>query len=174
MSMRSITLTLAFTTLFAACGGSTPPPEKPVSPPPPAREPPPAGPTRTDFKTIATKLVQQCITGGWISKWRSTAKDVDQAKPRVRLRGFEDKTGQNLDPEYLNQELEKKMRTSGVFEVVSESEPLDFHGQGKLLRLAEKNSRGERISVYTATLEMIDPTTNKVAYSCEATVKGEM
>lgn len=173
--MRSISLTLAFTAALAACGGSTPPPEAPVTSKPAApREPPPQGPTRTDFKTIATKLVQQCIAGGWISKWRSTAKDVDQAKPRVRLRGFEDKTGQNLDPEYLNQELERKMRTSGVFEIVSESEPLDFHGQGKLLRLAEKNAKGERVSVYTATLEMIDPATNKVAYSCEATVKGEM
>jgi PBP1b-binding outer membrane lipoprotein LpoB len=172
--LRTTFAALASALFAAACSSSTPPPKHEAPPPPTARTPPPEGPTRTDFRTIAAKLVQGCIAGGWISKWRSTAKDVDQAKPRIHLRGFEDKTQQNLDPEYLNQELEKKMRTSGVFDMVAEGAELDFIGQGKLLRLAERTSRGDRVSVYTATLELLDPTTNKLAYSCEATVKGEM
>jgi hypothetical protein len=170
-----ISLFLSVVAVLAACSSSTPPPR--AEPPPTTRSsapPPPSGPTRTDFQTIAKKLVQQCVQGGWISKWRSTAKDVDQAKPRIHLRGFEDKTGQNLDPDYLNNELEKRMRTSGVFDMVAAEGQLDFFGEGKLLRMAERTSRGDRISVYTATLDLIDPTTNQKAYSCEATVKGEM
>jgi hypothetical protein len=169
------TAPLCFGLFFAsACSSSTPPPQPaaPVKAAP--REAAPQGPTRTDFQTIAKKLMQQCIAGGWISRWRSTAKDVDQAKPRIHLRGFEDKTGQGLDPDYLNGELEKRMRTSGVFDMVADGAELDFFGQGKLLRMAERTKGGERISVYTATLEMVDPGTNKTAYSCEATVKGEM
>lgn len=157
----------------AGCSSSTPPPrvvqEKPVE----RRDPPPKGPTRTDFNTIAQKLVGKCVAGGWIAKWRSTAKDIDQAKPRIMLRAFEDRTGQGLDPLYLNQTLEKKMRTSGVFDLVAEGAETDFYGRGILHLLAER-SGGERISVYTATLELIDPLTEKIAYSCEATVKGEM
>lgn len=164
----------AFCFAAAACSSSTPPPVAEPAPTPRAepKVPAPTGPTRTDFQTIAKKLLQQCVVGGWISKWRSTAKDVDQARPKIQLRGFEDKTGQGLDPEYLNGELEKRMRTSGVFDIVNDAP--DFFGQGKLMRLAERNARGDRVSVYTATLSLIDPTTNNVAYSCEATVQGEM
>lgn len=158
----------------AGCASSAPPPA-PLPPPASSnRPPPPKGPTRTDFKTIAAKLVQQCVAGGWISRWRSTAKDVDAAKPRVHLRGFEDKTDQGLDPDYLNNELERRMRISGVFEMVTKDAEKDFIGQGKLLRLAERTPRGERISVYTATLDLIDPTSQNKAYGCEATVQGEM
>lgn len=173
-SLLMPTLTAALAFAGAACSSSTPPPQ----PPAPARAepkvPPPEGPTKTDFQTIAKKLVQQCIAGGWISRWRSTAADVDQARPRIQLTGFEDKTGQGLDPQYLNGELEKRMRTSGVFDMVGEGEKIDFVGKGRLLRLAERDRKGERVSVYTATLELIDPTTSKIAYSCEATVKGEL
>src|SRR5688500_13954657 len=120
-SAKIASLFAASPLLFAlACGGSTPPPrvepEKVVE----KKDPPPAGPTRTDFKTIAQRLVQKCVAGGWISKWRSTNEDVDQAKPRIWLKPFEDKTGQGLDPEYLNQELERRMRMSGVYEMVTE------------------------------------------------------
>jgi hypothetical protein len=173
--MRPAFAFLLLPMLPIGCKSSTPPPKQESAPPPPTnRPPPPEGPTRTDFKTIAGKLVQECVGGGWISKWRSTAKDVDQARPRIHLVGFEDKTQQNLDPEYLNSELEKRMRMSGVFDMVAEGAELDFIGQGKLLRLAERNARGDRISVYTATLDLIDPQTKQKAYSCEATVKGEM
>jgi hypothetical protein len=99
--------------------------------------------------------------------------DVDVAKPRIYLRDFEDKTGQGLDPSYLHDELEKNMRTSGVFDMVAEAGPFDFIGRGRLLRLAERSGEG-RISVYTAILEMLDPKSEKVAYSCESTVRGEM
>lgn len=165
---------VSFAAFAAGCGGSTPPPRtEPDSKPVERRQKPPEGPTRTDWKTIAQKLVQKCIAGGWIAKWRSTNEDIDQAKPRILLQPFEDKTGQNLDPEYLNTELEKRMRTSGVFDIVPDTGDPNFYGRGKLLRLAER-SGGERITVYTATLELIDPRTEKIAYSCEATVKGEM
>lgn len=158
------------------CGGSkaaAPPPAAPAAHATP-RAPAPEGPTRTDFRTIAQKLVQECVAGGWIQKWRSTAKDVDVARPRIRLRGFEDKTQQGLDPAYLTSELEKRMRLSGVFDMVGESAETDFIGDGTLLRLAERTQRGDRISVYTATLDLIDPATNQKAYSCEATVRGDM
>jgi hypothetical protein len=158
--------------LGAACGGSTPPPKKepaPVS----TRPAPPEGPTRTDFKTIADKLVGRCIGGGWISKWRSTQKDIDVARPRIFLKGFEDKTDKNLDPTYLVTELERRMRMSGAFDMVPEGAPTDFIAQGKILRLAERAGKG-RISVYTATLELLDPTTNQRAYDCEATIQGEL
>lgn len=159
---------------FAACGGSAasaPPPAPP--PAEPSRPPPPEGPTRTDFKTIAQKLVSRCVAGGWIHKWRSEAPDPTVAKPKIYLSDFEDQTKQDLDPQYLTAELERKMRTSGVFEMVSEDAEYDFIGKGKLLRMAERQG-GQRVSVYTAVLELISPATNKVAYSCEATVKGEM
>jgi PBP1b-binding outer membrane lipoprotein LpoB len=171
---RRIALLFAAFFTATACSSSTPPPRVVEERPPERREKPPEGPTRTDFKTIAQKLVQKCVAGGWISQWRSTAKDVDQAKPRIVLRPFEDKTGQELDPEYLNTELQRRMRVSGVFDMVAEGAELDFYARGKLLRLAERTGRGDKISVYTATLEVIDPATEKIAYSCEATVKGEM
>jgi hypothetical protein len=160
---------------LSACGPKSPPPQAHEAPPPPPpnRPPPPSGPTRTDFKTIARTLVQRCVAGGWISRWRSEQPNVDVARPRIYLRDFEDKTEQNLDPSYLHDELEKDMRTSGVFDMAAESGPFDFIGRGRLLRLAERSGSG-RVSVYTAVLEMLDPTSQKVAYSCEATVKGEM
>lgn len=160
--------------LLASACKSAPPPPPPEQPKPAAKEPPPSGPTRTDWKTIAGKLVQRCIAGGWIAKWRSTAPDIDQAKPRIYLRDFEDKTGQSLDATYLGTELEKRMRTSGVFDMQTTVEGANFIGRGRLLRLAERDASGGRTSVYTATLEMLDPATEKVAYSCEASVTGEM
>lgn len=167
--------TLAALMLAAGCSHGQPPPaEAPVSHPPPQRPPPPGGPTRTDFKTIADKLVGRCIGGGWISAWRAQAKDVDTPRPRIRLQGFEDKTGQNLDGDYLVTELERRMRMSGVFEMVPDGTPADFIAHGKILRLAERNDRGGRFSVYTATLELTDPATSRLAYSCEATVQGEL
>lgn len=171
--MRSLVLSGLFTVLLAACGSSarnTPAPEAPERRVSDA----PAGPTRTDFKTIAQKLVSRCVAGGWIHKWRSTHEDPTVARPKIYLRDFQDQTKQELDPTYLHAELERKMRTSGVFEMVSESAEYDFEGRGKLLRMAERTRSGDRISVYTAVLELVDPATNKVAYSCEATVQGEM
>jgi hypothetical protein len=153
-----------------ACGGSTPPPRP--SPPPSASAPPPSGPTRTDFKEISRDLVRRCVGGGWISRWRAEG-DIDAAKPRIRLEPFSDQTGQGLDPTYLTSELERQMRTSGVFEMVSD-DARDFDGRGKLLRLAERGKGGARISVYTAILELVNPKTGKLAYSCEATVQGEL
>jgi len=147
-------------------------------PPPPAAKPKPAstaprGPTKTDFATIANKLVQGCVAGGWIERWRADQPDVDVAKPRIHLREFEDKTGQSLDPTYLMSVLERKMRMSGVYEMVTEGDAHDFIGRGRLLRLAER-AGGDRVSVYTVTLEMVDPKSSRIAYSCEASVKGEM
>ena len=158
--------------LGVACGGKTPKPapaaraEKP-------RPAAPVGPTRTDFKTIAKKLVKRCVAGGWINRWRSEAPDVDVAKPRIYLRDFEDRTGQGLDPTYLTSELARRMRVSGVYDMVGEGAALDFVGRGKLMKMAERVS-GRRVSVYTATLDMLDPKSDRVAYSCEATVRGEM
>ena len=100
-----------------ACKRTPPPP--PREPPPPARPAPPAGPTRTDFATIAKKLVSRCVAGGWINEWRSKQPDVDVAKPKMHLRDFEDKTGQNLYPTYLNTTSEPKMRLSGVSTMAS-------------------------------------------------------
>jgi hypothetical protein len=160
--------------LVFGCAAKTPPPTVKEAPHESSNAPPPPeGPTRTDFKVIAKHLMQRCIAGGWISRWRSEQPDVTVARPRVYLRDFEDKTEQNLDPSYLNQELGQQMRLSGVFEMATESGPFDFIGRGRLMRLAERAGSG-RISVYTATLEMLDPKTEKVAYSCEATVRGEM
>jgi hypothetical protein len=134
----------------------------------------PSGPTRTDFKEIAQKLLARCVAGGWISEWRSRQPDVDVAKPKVHLRDFEDKTGQKLDPTYLNSTLAQRMRLSGVYELVDGDDAADFIGRGQLLRLAERGGSGERFSVYTAVLNLVDPKTQKTAYSCEATVKGEL
>jgi hypothetical protein len=172
-SMRISLLTVLGAAAFAAqaCGGKTPPPAKPAAAP--ARPPAPQGPTRTDFKTIAKKLMQRCVAGGWIERWRSEAPDVDVAKPRIFLREFEDKTGQDLDPTYLRTTLQQRMRLSGVYDMVSEGGAMDFIARGRLLRMAER-SGGRRISVYTATLEMLNPKSDAVAYACEATVRGEM
>jgi hypothetical protein len=166
-------LALFATLSLMACSHAQPPPKESAPPPVSHKPPPPEGPTRTDFKTIADKLVSRCIGGGWISRWRSTQKDIDVARPRIFLRGFEDKTDQNLDPSYLATELERRMRMSGAFDMVPEGQETDFIAQGKILRLAERAGKG-RISVYTATLDLIDPSTNKKAYDCEATVQGEL
>jgi hypothetical protein len=157
--------------MFLACSSSKTAERPP--PPPPARPAPPSGPTRTDFQTIAKTLVKECVAGGWISRWRSDHENVDVAKPKIYLADFEDKTGQGLDPTYLHSVLEKKMRTSGVFDMVTAAEGSDFVGRGRLLRLAERAS-GKRFSVYTVTLDLLRPDSSEVAYSCEATVQGEL
>ena len=74
--MRSIALfwMLTGSVLLAACGGSTRAPPVVDAPERPASTAP-SGPTRTDFKTIAKKLVSRCVAGGWIHKWRSTHED---------------------------------------------------------------------------------------------------
>ncbi|MCB9654009.1 MAG: hypothetical protein H6729_07780 [Deltaproteobacteria bacterium] len=136
--------------------------------------PPPSGPTQTDFKIISKRLVKRCIAGGWINRWRANNSDVNAAKPKIFLAPFDDATGLNLDPEYLRTTLERRMRRTQAFEMVADRSGCDFIGQGKLHRLAERGPKGERFSVYTATLALLDPTTEKVAYSCEATVRGEM
>ena len=99
--------------------------------------------------------------------------DLDMRKPKIHLGDFEDKTGQNLDPTYLNTTLEQKMRLSGVYEMTSEDAGSDFIGKGVLLRMAERTSGG-RISVYTVTLNLMEPASGKVVYSCEATVQGPL
>ena len=62
---------------------------------------------------------------------------------------------------------------SGVYEMVSEGSAKDFEARGRLLRMSER-SRGGKVSVYTAILDIVSPTDGKMAYSCEATVRGEM
>lgn len=99
---------------------------------------------------------------------------MDVAKPKIHLADFEDRTGQDLDPTYLQSVLEKRMRISGVFDMVPSSEGSDFIGRGRLLRLAERGKGGKRFSVYTVTLDLVSPTDDQVAYSCEATVQGEL
>ena len=166
-------ISLVLSALLAACSSSkqaTPPPPPPAH----ARPAPPSGPTRTDFNDIAKELVKKCVGGGWISRWRSEHEDVDVAKPKIHLVEFEDKTGQDLDPSYLVSVLEKRMRMSGVFDMVPSSDASDFVGRGKLLRLAERTPKGKRFSVYTVTLELLEPQSDRIAYSCEATVQGEL
>ncbi len=167
--MRAHRLLFALSFIFAC--KSAPPPPPPEPPPPPPVTPP--GPTKTDFETISKKLMARCVSGGWIDEWRSKQPDVTVAKPRVFLAEFEDRTEQGLDQTYLRTTLHKRMKLSGVYEMVAEGEAVDFLAKGKLLKMAEKVG-GERISVYTATLSLVDPKTNREAYSCEATVKGEM
>ena len=167
-------LSAAFLFGLAACSSSKPQMVTAAPKTESRAPPPPAGPTRTDFKTIAKSLVQRCVAGGWISRWRATQPDIDIAKPKIYLRDFEDRTEQNLDPAYLTSELDQKMRLSGVYEMVSSGDGAHFIGRGKLMRLAERTSKGDRVSVYTAVLELIDPQSERVAYSCEATVRGEM
>lgn len=156
--------------IATACASSPPPPPPPPPAPPPAA---PAGPTRTDFKTIAKKLMARCVAGGWINEWRASNPDVDAARPKVQLASFEDKTDQELDQTYLHRTLEQRMRLSGVYDMVNEASEADFVARGKLLRMAERMG-GERISVYTAVLDLVDTKSSKVAYTCEATVRGEM
>ena len=156
---------------LGACGSSTPPPPPPVAVAPPP--PPPRGPTRTDFKTIAKKLLGRCVTGGWINRWRSTLSDVDTARPKVFLENFDDKTGQDLDPTYLKSVLAQRMRLSGVFDMLDEPDGAHFIADGELLRLAERDGKG-RYSVYTAILKMKNPTERSTVHSCEASVQGEM
>lgn len=172
MSTRALPLLLAVGLTIAACSSSTPPPQPAAESVDPSSPPPPAGPTRTDVKQIAKELVAKCVAGGWISKWRSTHENVEVARPKIELVGFEDKTGQSIDTTYMTSELERRMSTSGVFEMVTEAP--DFTAHGKLLRLAERGKGGARISVYTAVLDLHDPNTNKRAYGCEATVEGEL
>lgn len=156
--------------LLAACAPekSAPPPKaEPVADEPP----PPAGPTRTSVKEIAKKLAGKCVGGGWIARWRSEGH-MQSARPKIWLKGFEDRTGQNIDNTYMTTETEARMRLSGVFDMVGESGAPDFVANGKLLRLAEIGKNGARISVYTATLEMVGE--GKTVASCEATVEGEL
>ncbi len=170
---RALTLALVLPVASAACGGTTPPPPPPpvsVAPPPP---PPPRGPTRTDFKTIARKLLARCVGGGWINRWRANHEDVDVARPKVYLDEFDDRTGQDLDPSYLNTVLAQRMRISGVFDIVDTVDQSDFIGRGQLLRLAERDRKG-RYSVYTAILKLADPASRRTVHSCEASVQGEM
>lgn len=157
--------------LAAACGGKTPPPR--AAPPPAPRPDTPEGPTRTDFKTISKKLVSRCVAGGWIHRWRASTGNTDVAKPRIHLRDFEDKTGQELDATYLNSVLERRMQLSGVYEMVAADASPDFVARGKLLRMAESKGK-RRVTVYTALLEIVSTDGRKTAYSCEATVEGEM
>lgn len=166
--------------LWTACAGNRPPPpvvaeqEEPANAPPP----PPAGPTRTNFKEISKKLVQRCVSGGWISRWRSEGH-LDVARPKIYLSEFEDRTGQNLDQTYLQFELSEKMRMSGVYDMVPEKDGAHFVGRGRLLRMAEQDEKG-RYNVYTATLDFLQPDTQKpdapakVVASCNASVAGEM
>ena len=168
-ALRALTVSTLASTVWA-CGSSTPPPPPPaVAPPPPA----PTGPTRTDFRTIARKLIARCVGGGWINKWRADHPDIDVARARVFLEEFTDKTKQDLDPTYLNSVLAQRMRISGTFDVVDDREQADFIGRGELLRLAERDSKG-RYSVYTAILKMENPTTGRTVHSCETSVQGEM
>ncbi len=172
VAMKATSLALAVCCALgtSACSSNTPPPAKPTV----RRNPPPSGPTRTDFRTIAKKLLGRCVGGGWIHRWRSTHADAEIAKPRIYLSDFSDQTKQDLDPSYLNSVLEKRMRMSGVYEMVSDEDAAHFLGKGKLLRMAERTRSGSRISVYTAVLDLVDPKSGKIAYSCEATVRGEM
>lgn len=153
---------------LAACGGSTPPPR-----PAPPVSTAPAGPTKTDFATIARKLVGRCAMGGWIERWRSEHEDPNVAKPRVMLMAFRDETGQELDADYLRSTLEQRMRLSGVYTMVSDATEADFVARGQLKRLAERVS-GRRVSVYTALLELESRETGRRIHQCEATVRGEM
>ena len=162
---------IALMVLSFGCSSKTPAPKpvvKKIN-----RPAPPPGPTRTDFKTIAKKLMKRCVAGGWIERWRAIAPDVDVAKPRLHLLGFEDKTGQNLDQTYLMSVLERRMRMSGVYDLVSADAGKDFDVRGRLLRMSERTKTG-KTSVYTAILEVIAPKDAKIVYSCEATVRGEM
>jgi hypothetical protein len=154
--------------LLVACASSTPPPKAaPVEDQ--TREAPPPGPTRTSVKAIAKKLAGRCIGGGWIARWRSQGH-LDVARPKLFIKSFEDRTGQNIDPMYLTNQTEAALRLGGVFELVAESGTPHFEGKGTLLRL---NEGGGRTS-YTATLDMIDAASQKNVQTCEATVEGEM
>lgn len=151
--------------------------EETQTPPPKVAEerepPPPAGPTRTSVKEIAKKLSGKCVGGGWIARWRSEGH-MNSARPKIWLSGFEDRTGQNVDPTYLASETESRMRLANVFDMVAEAGAPDFIAVGKLLRLAEIGKNGARISVYTAILELQDPVSKKTVQSCEANVEGEL
>ncbi len=161
--------------MFAMCHCSSAQKTVAPAPPPPKTESTaPTGPTRTDFKTIARKLVSRCVGGGWISRWRADHENVDVAKPKIHLEKFEDRTDQNLDPQYLHSTLEQRMRLSGVYDMVAKEQDPDFLGRGHILRLAERDARGTRFSVYTAVLQLVEPTSGGTTYSCEASVRGEM
>lgn len=165
--------TLVLIAAFAAtgCSGSTKSAPSPrVDAPTP---PPPSGPTRTDFKKIAKKLLPQCVGGGWINRWRAEHEDVNVARPKVVLEPFEDRTEQDLDPVYLNSILAQRMRISGVFDVVDEPDGADFIARGQLLRLAERKA-GRRVSVYTALLNFYHPKDRRTVHTCQATVEGEL
>lgn len=168
-------LALAVGVGLGAC--STTPPPPPAAPPPDpvarAPSPIPTGPTRTDFKTIAKKLMSRCVRGGWINAWRAEQPDVDVARPKIRLLPFEDRTSQDLDPTYLNTILAQRMRLSGAFDLAGDNVEPDFLGKGTLLRLAEGNAT-DRYAVYIATLELQNPKSGRVVHACEATVKGEL
>lgn len=116
----------------------------------------------------------RCVAGGWINEWRSKHEDIDVARPKIKLTEFEDRTEQDLDSTYLHRTLEQRMRLSGVYDIVADEGDADFLAKGKLLRLAERTRSGDRISVYTAILDLTDPKSGKVVYTCETTVRGEM
>lgn len=163
---------LPLVVMGAAACASAPPPRAPrrVAKRPAA----PQGPTRTDFKIIAKKLMGRCVAGGWINEWRSEHADVDIARPALFLATFEDRTGQDLDQTYLHRTLEQRMRLSGVYDIAADADSADFIASGKLLKLAERTSSSRRISVYTAILDLKNRKTGKIAYTCEATVRGEL
>lgn len=103
---------------------------------------------------------------------------MDVARPKIFIAQFEDRTGQNLDQTYLETELSSRMRISGVYEMVNDQTQAHFIGRGRLLRMAEQDTRG-RYNVYTATLDFLQPdpsgaAATKIVASCEASVAGEM
>ncbi|MCC6807043.1 MAG: hypothetical protein IT381_06445 [Deltaproteobacteria bacterium] len=165
-------LPLILIVLFACAHESQDPPPR-AAPVEEKEPPPPAGPTRTSVKEIAKKLSGKCVGGGWIARWRSEGH-MQQARPKIWLQGFEDRTGQNVDPTFMTSETEGRMRLSGVFDMVSEGGAPDFIATGKLLRLAEIGKNGARVSVYTATLDLLDAATKKPVASCSADVEGEL
>lgn len=163
-------IVFAAATLMAGCGSSSPPP---APPPVASRPPPPSGPTRTDFRTIAKKLVGRCAAGGWIARWRSEHDDVEVAKPRLAFEGLADDTDEGLDIGYLDSVLEGKMQASGIYDMVSDPAQADFTARGRVARMAER-SGGTRIPVYVTTVEIVGAATGKMVRRCEATVEGEM
>lgn len=169
--MRSTNMAWALLALGWGLGCGHDPQPRPVAPK--VSTPPPAGPTRTDFRKLAKRLVRRCIGGGWIAEWRSEHEDVDVARPRVRLRAIDDQTGQGLDPSYLGAVLEKRMRRSGVFDVAAAggADPVDFEASVRILRLSEVGKKGRRFAVYSAIMQLSPAAGGRPGYSCEASVR---
>jgi len=99
---------------------------------------------------------------------------MDVARPKLYIASFEDRSGQAIDPAYMTSETEARFRLGGVFDIVGETGGPHFIGKGKILRLAETGKGGARVSVYTLTLDMVDPASQRTVQSCEATVEGEL